>query len=106
LATTWALRCAFFEEARDIACWDVQCEAGRRTGLDSARVEALIHDGSAFAALASDYYDAETMGIQGSPSFVLNEGRQKLYGNVGFRVIDANIRELLRAPTADQASWC
>jgi predicted DsbA family dithiol-disulfide isomerase len=106
LATTWALRRAFFEEARDIARWDVQCEVGRSCGVEPARVETLIHDGAAYAALASDYHEADTMGIQGSPSFVLNEGRQKLYGNVGFRVIDANITELLRAPSQDQASWC
>ena len=46
------------------------------------------------------------MNIQGSPSFVLNEGRQKLYGNVGYRILEANIHELLRAQPADQASWC
>jgi len=46
------------------------------------------------------------MRIEGSPSFVLNEGRQKLYGNVGFRIIEANIQELLRAPGTDQVSWC
>ncbi len=46
------------------------------------------------------------MGIQGSPTFVLNEGRQKLYGNVGYRIIDANIQEMLREPRTDQASWC
>jgi predicted DsbA family dithiol-disulfide isomerase len=106
VATTWALRRAFFEEGRDIARWAVQCDVALLTGVDPARIEALIHDGSAYAALASDYHEAETIGIQGSPSFVLNEGRQKLYGNVGFRVIDANIQELLRAPSEDQASWC
>jgi hypothetical protein len=46
------------------------------------------------------------MRIEGSPSFVLNDGRQKLYGDVGFRIIEANIQELLRAPARDQASWC
>ena len=46
------------------------------------------------------------MHIHGSPSFVLNDGRQTLYGNVGYRVLEANIQELLRAPSADQASWC
>ena len=106
IATTTALRRAFFEDARDIARWDVQCDVGRQCGLDPARVQALIHDGAAYAALAADYQAADAMGIQGSPSFVLNDGRQKLYGNVGFRVIDANITELLRAPSADQASWC
>jgi len=46
------------------------------------------------------------MRIEGSPSLVLNEGRQKLYGNVGFRLIDANIQELFRVVPDDDASWC
>ena len=65
-----------------------------------------IHNGTAFAKLAADYQDADKMRIEGSPSFVLNEGRQRLYGDVGFRIIEANIQELLRAPRGDQASWC
>ena len=101
-----ALRLAFFAEARDIGRWDVQCDVGRAAGADVGRIEALIADGTAYAALAADYQDAGAMGVQGSPTFVLNEGRQKLYGNVGFRIIDANIQELLRAPDGDQASWC
>jgi len=104
--TLFTLRQAFFEDALDLARWDVQCEVGRRAGVDVSRAEALIHDGRAYAALASDYQDAEAMGVQGSPSFVLNDGRQKLYGNVGFRIIEANVQELLRTPQADQASWC
>ena len=79
---------------------------GRQAGVDLARIEPLIHSGRAFAALASDYESASTMNIQGSPSFVLNEGRQKLYGNVGYRILEANIQELLRTQPADQASWC
>ncbi|MGA0604221.1 DsbA family oxidoreductase [Caulobacter sp. KR2-114] len=103
---TWALRRAFFEDARDIARWDVQCEAGRAAGVDPSAVESLIHDGRAFAALATDYQDAAAMSIAGSPTFVLNDGRQKLYGNVGYRILEANIQELLREPHPDQASWC
>jgi hypothetical protein len=45
------------------------------------------------------------MHIEGRPSFVLNEGRQKLYGNVGLRIIEENIQELLRVADGDQASW-
>lgn len=59
-----------------------------------------------YASLSADYQDADKARIEGSPTFILNEGRQKLYGNVGFRVIEANIRELLRDPGSDQASWC
>lgn len=44
--------------------------------------------------------------LDGSPTFVLNDGRQKLFGNVAFRIIEANIREMLQAPNETQASWC
>jgi predicted DsbA family dithiol-disulfide isomerase len=105
-SATKAMRAAFFQGGRDIATWDVQCDVGRSADVDVGAVEALIRDGSAFAGLSSDYQDADSMGIQGSPSFVLNEGRQKLYGNVGYRIIEANIQELIRDPHPDQASWC
>ncbi len=46
-------------------------------------------------------------GVQGSPTYVFNEGRQMLYGNVGYRIIEANVRELLSAPAAaGEPSWC
>jgi predicted DsbA family dithiol-disulfide isomerase len=102
----WAFRCAFFRDCRDIARWDVQCEVAEALGVDVNAIEKSIHEGTAFARLATDYQDADNMRIECSPSFVLNEGRQKLYGNVGFRIIEANIQELLRTPSGDQASWC
>ena len=102
----WAFRCAFFRDCRDIARWDVQCETAEAFGADIAAIERCIHNGRAFASLDADYKDADNMRIEGSPSFVLNEGRQKLYGNIGFRLIEANIQELLRAPRTDEASWC
>jgi predicted DsbA family dithiol-disulfide isomerase len=102
----WALRRAFFKDCRDISRWDVQCEIAGALGADIGAVEERIHSGIAFARLAADYQDANAMRIEGSPSFVLNEGRQKLYGNVGFRVMEANIQELLREPRSDEASWC
>jgi predicted DsbA family dithiol-disulfide isomerase len=101
-----ALRTAFFRDVRDISRRDVQSEIARALGADISGIEAHIHSGMAFAALAADYQDADKMRIEGSPSFVLNEGRQKLYGNVGFHLIEANILELLRAPRSDEASWC
>lgn len=103
---TSALRRAFFRDCKDISSWNVQCETAQSVGADIDAVAELIHSGAAFARLAADYQDADKMRIEGSPSLVLNEGRQKLYGNVGFRVIDANIQELLREPRPDDASWC
>ena len=102
----WAFRCAFFRDCRDIARWDIQCEIAKGLGVDIVAIEQFVRNGIAFASLASDYQDADKMHIEGSPSFVLNEGRQKLYGNIGFRLIEANIQELLRAPRIDEASWC
>lgn len=105
-AAAWSLRRAFFEEGRNISDAAVQQEVLDAAGLPRDEIAAALADGSAFAALASDLQDAEALKIQGSPTFVLNDGRQKLYGNVGYRIIEANILELLRAPDPDQASWC
>ncbi|HET7384867.1 MAG TPA: DsbA family protein [Pseudolabrys sp.] len=102
----WAFRCAFFRDCRDISCWDIQCEIAEALGADIGAIEERIHSGIAFAHLAADTQDADKMRIEGSPSFVLNEGRQKLYGNIGFRLMEANIQELFRAPRTDEASWC
>lgn len=102
----WALRRAFFHDCRDIADWQVQCDVAASLGIDLEAVTKAMHCGEAFARLAGDYQEAERLNIQGSPSFVLNEGRQKLYGNVGYRVLEANVRELLSSPMAGEASWC
>ena len=40
-----------------------------------------------------------------SPSLVLNEGRQHLNGNVGYRLIEANVHELLCNPD-EEMNWC
>ncbi len=101
-----ALREAFFVNARDIATASVQADVARALGIDPDALRPFYDDGTANAALAGDYHDADKQRIEGSPTLLLNEGRQRLFGNVGFRVIEANIRELLREPGSDQASWC
>jgi len=105
-AAIHGMRRAFFRDARDIGARAVQLSVLEAAGVAPGRAEGLVDNGQAFAALASDYQEAEAMKVQGSPTFVLNEGRQKLYGNVGYRIIEANVLELLREPKADQASWC
>jgi predicted DsbA family dithiol-disulfide isomerase len=101
-----AIRTAFFVQARDISEMDVQREVATAAGIPLAPLESVIRNGQAFAALSSDYQDAAAMDIKGSPSFVMNEGRQKFYGNVGYKIMEANIQELLREPNPDHASWC
>lgn len=102
----WALRLAFFAEARDIASSTVQMEIAEQLGVPRAAIERALADGSAMAALFEDVEAAQAQKIEGSPTLVFDGGRQKLYGNVGYRVIEANVHELLHAPSADAASWC
>lgn len=101
-----ALRRAFFADARDIASRSVLDSVAADVGIDPAAIAARLDSGAAHASLAKSQASAEKLRLEGSPTIVLNEGRQKLYGNVGFRVIEANIRELLRDPDPGQASWC
>ena len=100
------MRAAFFEEAQDISDQDIHRQVAERASVDMNILTRFTKSGRAHAALATDYKEADAAGVQGSPTFILNEGRQKLFGNVGYRIIEANIEELLRQPSSDQASWC
>ena len=99
------LREAFFTEALDIAQLDVLETLAGANGIDTQAAGKTLADGSAIAALSTDLRCAADSGVKGSPTWVLNEGRQLLYGNIGYRILSANIEELLRNP-ADEASWC
>ena len=101
----WRVRCAFFEQALGIDKLAVLLELAEDMNLPVARLETAINDGSAMAALAADMELKESHKLEGSPSFILNEGRQKLFGNVGYRIIEANVLELLE-DQGNQASWC
>lgn len=98
-------RSAFFIDALDIGNLDILSDLVKSNGLDRNLINISIHDGSAMAALMHDYQRSKQQGIKGSPSYVIDGGRQTLYGNVGYRVLLANIEELLKNPT-DEASWC
>ena len=102
----WRLRCAFFRGCRDVSDREVQLDIAQQIGIPATLIEREINGGVAFSGLAADYQDRDRLRIEGSPTFVLNQGRQKLYGNLGYRVIEANIRELLREPRAGEMSWC
>lgn len=100
------MRLAFFRDCRDISTWQVQADVAESLNVNVAEIEGFIKSGEAFAWLANDYQLADRFKIEGSPSYVLNEGRQKLYGNLGYNLIKANIQELLRTPDGTIASWC
>lgn len=100
------LRHVFFERCLDIGRWSVLQAVLESVGVSVGDVRDVIDSGTAHADLEADRRDQQVLMVQGSPTFILNEGRQKLYGNVGYGVIEANIRELLRSPMAGAASWC
>lgn len=101
----WRFRRAFFEEARDISVRRVQLELAEELGIAAAQVEDCLDSGAAHAELTADFERARDLDVRQSPTILLNQGRQRLTGNVGFRIIAANVRELLRNP-GDDASWC
>jgi predicted DsbA family dithiol-disulfide isomerase len=100
-------RAAFFEEARDISELDVLLELLEPLGMEAQAVRARIDNGEAYAALHRDEQLIKTYGVLGSPTYVFNEGRQLLYGNVGYRIIESNVRELLSPQRVEgEPSWC
>jgi len=102
----WAVREAFFKEARDISDWAVLGAIMTGLGADTQALRAVIEDSRAVTALAADYHLCHESGVTGSPTLRLNGGRQVLFGNVGYKLIEANVQELLRTHGKQDASWC
>jgi len=101
----WSVRLAFFEDARDISDMEVLMDIAKTMQLPIAEIKATLDDGAALAALFRDIELRDEFRVEGSPTYILNEGRQKLYGNVGYRIIEANLNEILKQPKME-ASWC
>ena len=101
----WQIRLAFFRDAKDISNMEVLLNIAKNLQLPVAEIQHAINDGSALAELFRDVELKDEYGIEGSPTYILNEGRQKLYGNVGYRIIEANLQEILKQPDIE-ASWC
>jgi predicted DsbA family dithiol-disulfide isomerase len=104
-ATSWMLREAFFRGCANVGARPVLLELAEKAGVSTAKVEALLNDGRAHAALSEDLEMVREQAVRASPTLVFNEDRQRLTGNVGYRIIEANVRELLESP-AGQSSWC
>ena len=100
-----SLRRAFFVDLVDISNQHRLLELAEQAGVDIAKLQQILDSGAAHARLAADLAAATRSTVRASPTMAFNEGRQVLTGNVGYRVIEANLRELLRSPS-DQQSWC
>jgi len=103
--SAWHLRRAFFARCADLGRQAVLAELIEELELPAAPIEQALATGAAHAQLASDHEAARAHGVRASPTVVLNAGRQQLTGNVGYRVLEANVRELLESSELKQ-SWC
>ena len=101
----WELRLAFFRDLQDISMRAVQLNLAESCGFNPADIERRLDSGDAHAMLEQDIQLKDEYRVKVSPTLIFNEGRQVLIGNVGYKVIEANIHELLNRPD-DQASWC
>lgn len=95
----------FFIFAKDISQLPVLFSIIKEAGYNSVKIMNNVDDGSAMSALMADYQQAKTLALKGSPTYIIDNGRQVLYGNVGYRILLANIEEQLKSPS-NEASWC
>lgn len=103
--TLWQTRLAFFRDNRQIAERGVLLFIAESLSLPLDNIQLLMDNGAAMAEMCLDAELCKQHAVEGSPFYILNEGRQKLYGNVGYKIIAANVHEVLSKPEA-QASWC
>ena len=103
--TAWMIRESFFNDLIDVSQNKELFAIGEKLALPAGRMEKNLAAGMAHALYSNDLDFAREQNVRASPTMILNEGRQTLTGNVGYRVIDANIRELFHTPF-DQKSWC
>lgn len=102
----WRVRLAFFVEAKDVSQHDVLFDIASSLDIKSDAIEERLNNGAAIASLCRDMELKESLHIEGSPTYSLNGGRQKLYGNVGYRILEANVLELKQNKNYERASWC
>jgi len=100
------LRAAFFKDAQDISDWSVQRQVSQQIGVEFADVYKKMETGEAMAKLASDYELGLKIGVKGSPTYILNNGRQTLFGNISYGILEANVAELLKEQNELNASLC
>ena len=103
--TMWNFRLSFFKQGMDISCFKTLESIANKMQLPITEIKSAIDSGIAHAELSKDLLQAQNLDVNVSPTLIFNEGRQKLSGNVGYRVIEANIKELLSNPKS-QKSWC
>jgi predicted DsbA family dithiol-disulfide isomerase len=90
------LREAFFLEDRNIARRAVQLAVAEEVGLPAGALATRLDAGTALAALFEDFEDKEAVGIPGSPTWIFDGGRARLYGNFDETILHATVDALVR----------
>lgn len=91
-----SLRQRFFVDNVNVARQTTQLELAEELDIPRNALEARLDDGTALAALWEDHLDKERLMIQGSPTYVFDGGRAKLYGNFAYGILHATVEELVR----------
>lgn len=91
-----ALRAEFFEKNRNTARRKVQLDVATSLNLNIALLEQRLDDGTALAALWEDEHHRTEQRIQGSPTYLFDGGRARLYGNFDESVLQATVLTLLQ----------
>lgn len=102
----WAIRLAFFRDARDISQMDILFDIAGQFSIDKKEIEPYLNNGRAMAQFCNELAMKEIYKLDGSPTYLFNNKRQKLFGNVGYKILEVNVAELLSNRDEGQASWC
>ncbi len=99
------LRHEFFINGQDVSKLDILKIVAEKLNINWPDVMEDFNAGYGLAKLHEGFLLAKDYQITVSPAWVFNEGRQRLIGNVGYRVIEANLRELIEQKPMPQL-WC
>ena len=90
------IRKAFFKDAIDISDLSSLIKLANDHNINNSDLNKVINSGQAIAELMIDYKNEKKLNIKGSPTWILDNGRQVLYGNVSFPILEANILYLIK----------
>ena len=90
-----AMRHRFFVENVNLARREAQLALAEELDLPVAGIEARLDDGRALAALYEDHEDRLAANVSGSPTYLFDGGRTRIYGNFREEVLDATVRTYL-----------
>lgn len=99
------VRKAFFEQGKNISDMSVLMQLAEELSIDPIKIQEKLNTGESIALHSQGNEQRHAKRLEGSPTFILDNGRQKLYGNVGYKVIEANIQELMKREHIHM-SWC